>query len=45
MASYRLRFRLGGEIYELTVGAASSGCAIRYVRLLHADAGDITVVG
>jgi hypothetical protein len=45
MASYRMRFTLDGEIYELAVGAASSGSAIRYVQRAHPGAVEITVVG
>lgn len=45
MNSYRMRFSLAGEWYELVVSAASTGSAIRYIRASHADASEITVVG
>lgn len=45
MASYKMRFNLGGEIYELVINAASSGSALRYVQRMHPEAGDVTIVG
>lgn len=44
MNSYRVRFNLGGEIYEVVVGAASSGSAMRLIERSYAGARNATVV-
>lgn len=45
MVEFRVRYNLGGHIYENRVFAATSGSAIAWVNLAFPSAVDVTVVG
>lgn len=45
MNEYLVRFRFLDEIYEIRIGAASSGSAIKFVESTYQGSNGISVVG